>query len=198
VPNSAPQERTEAVGTGERAEKPTWQILLPRLLLLLVIVAITLVILLNREQLRHFAAYGYPGVFVISLLGSATIIVPAPSIAVVFAMGAVLNPFLIGPVAGLGEALGELTGYLAGATGRAVIEDKGFYHKMAAWTQRYGLILIFVLSAVPNPVFDVAGIAAGALKIPLWQFLVVCFLGKTVKATVVALLGAGALAILDP
>jgi membrane protein YqaA with SNARE-associated domain len=178
-----------------QARKGTWSTVLPRLLVLAGITALTLAILLNREQLRRFAGYGYPGIFLISLLGSATVIVPAPSIAVVFAMGGLLNPFLIGPIAGLGEALGETTGYLAGATGRAIIADRDLYQRVVRWTRRYGLIPIFVLSAVPNPVFDIAGIAAGALQIPFWQFLLVCFLGKTVKGTLMALLGAGFFAL---
>lgn len=176
--------------------KAAWSVILPRVLVLVGITMLTLAILLNREALRRFAGYGYPGIFLISLLGSATVIVPAPSIAVVFAMGAVLNPFLMGPLAGLGEALGETTGYLAGATGRAIIADRAFYQRVVRWTRRYGLIPIFLLSAVPNPVFDIAGIAAGALQIPFWRFLVVCFLGKTIKATLMGLLGAGFFTIL--
>jgi len=179
-----------------QARKGTWSTVLPRVLVLAGITVLTLAILLNREQLRRFAGYGYPGIFLISLLGSATVIVPAPSIAVVFAMGGLLNPFLIGPIAGLGEALGETTGYLAGATGRAIIADRDLYQRVVRWTRRYGLIPIFVLSAVPNPFFDILGIAAGALQIPFWRFLVVCFLGKTVKATLMALLGAGFFALM--
>ncbi|MBC7223024.1 MAG: VTT domain-containing protein [Anaerolineae bacterium] len=192
-----PQSTPAAAPTQVQGHKATvWTVVVPRVLVLVGITALTLAILLNREQLRRFAGYGYPGIFLISLLGSATVIVPAPSIAVVFAMGAVLNPFLMGPVAGLGEALGETTGYLAGATGRAVIRDRPLYQRVVRWTRRYGLIPIFVLSAVPNPFFDIVGIAAGALQIPFWRFLIVCFLGKTVKAVLMALLGAGFFTIL--
>ncbi|MGQ9585219.1 MAG: YqaA family protein [Anaerolineae bacterium] len=190
-----PQERVSE-DRSERSAQATWVRLWPRLLALLFITAVTLAILLNREQLRRFATYGYPGIFLISLLGSATVIVPAPSIAVVFAMGSFLNPLLIGPVAGLGEALGETTGYLAGATGRAVVENKELYQRMVHWTRKYGLVPIFLLSAVPNPFFDILGIAAGALRVPFWRFLFVCFLGKTVKATLMALLGSGFFTVL--
>lgn len=192
--DTAPQRACAASQSQDR--KATWSTVLPRVLVLVGITLLTLAILLNREQLRRFAGYGYPGIFLISLLGSATVIVPAPSIAVVFAMGAVLNPFLIGPLAGLGEALGETTGYLAGATGRAIIADRTLYQRVVRWTRRYGLIPIFVLSAVPSPFFDIVGIAAGALQIPFWRFLLVCFLGKTIKATLMALLGAGFFAAL--
>ncbi|NLE76828.1 MAG: VTT domain-containing protein [Chloroflexi bacterium] len=176
--------------------KPAWLAALPRLLVLLLIVGLTMTILLNREQLRRVAGYGYPGVFLISLLGNATIIMPAPSIAVVFAMGATLNPLLVGLAAGVGGALGELTGYVAGATGRAVIEDRDLYQRVVGWTRRFGLIAIFVLSIVPNPFFDIVGMAAGVLKVPLWQFLLVTWVGKTIKTVATAYMGAGSLAIL--
>ena len=39
---------------------------------------------------------------------------------------------------------------------------------------------------MPNPLFDVAGIAAGALRYPLWQFLLVVGSGKMVKFFVFA------------
>ena len=85
--------------------------------------------------------------------------------------------------------MGELTGYLAGLSGRAIIEDRARYDRMVAWTQRYGLWVILVLSVIPNPVFDLAGMAAGALRIPVHKFLLVCWLGKTIKTTLFALGG---------
>jgi membrane protein YqaA with SNARE-associated domain len=135
-------------------------------------------------------------VFVISLLSSATIVLPAPSLAVVSVMGAVLNPVGVGVAAGAGEALGELTGYAAGYSGRAVVADQARYQRMVEWTRRYGLWVILVLSIVPNPLFDLAGIAAGALRVPLRNFLLVCWFGKTVKTTLFAFAGQSLMRIL--
>ena len=153
-------------------------------------VAISLAIVLFRDELARFERYGYPGVFLISLLGNATVILPAPSLAVVFSMGGVLNPFFVGLVAGVGEALGELTGYLAGYGGQAVIEDWGMYERLERWMQRNGSATILTLSAIPNPIFDLAGIAAGALRFPLAQFLLSCWVGKTIKTIAFAFGGA--------
>ena len=158
---------------------------------------ISLVIVANRDRLQQVAVYGYPGVFLISLLGNATIILPAPSLAVVFAMGGVLNPLLVGIAAGAGEALGELTGFMAGYGGQVVVERYDIYHRFRGYMEKYGLIAIFVLSAVPNPFFDLAGLAAGALRFPVWQFLLVCWAGKTIKTVAVAYLGASSVHILD-
>jgi membrane protein YqaA with SNARE-associated domain len=160
-------------------------------------VVITLAIALFRDELARFSRYGYPGIFIVSLLGNATVILPAPSLAVVFGMGGVLNPLLVGLVAGVGEALGELTGYMAGYGGRAVIEDWQMYHRLERWMQRHGSATIFVLSAIPNPIFDLAGIAAGALRFPLQWFLLSCWVGKTIKTIAFAFIGAQFISTLE-
>jgi uncharacterized membrane protein YdjX (TVP38/TMEM64 family) len=105
---------------------------------------------------------------------------------------------LVGLAAGVGEALGELTGYAAGFGGRAVIEDQRAYERLVAWMQRRGGITVFVLSVIPNPFFDLAGIAAGTLRYPLWRFLFFCWMGKTIKTALVAWSGALSLHIIEP
>jgi membrane protein YqaA with SNARE-associated domain len=150
---------------------------------------ISVAVLTISDRVEEFSHYGYLGIFALSLLSSATIVIPAPSLAVVPVMGAVLNPYLVGLSAGAGDTLGELTGYLAGYSGRAVIEDSTRYERIHGWTSRYGLWVILVLSIIPNPLFDLAGIAAGALKIPLPRFLLVCWCGKTIKTVLFALGG---------
>jgi membrane protein DedA with SNARE-associated domain len=155
--------------------------------------AISVGVILISNRVEQFGLYGYPGVFAISLLGNATVILPAPSLAVVSVMGTVLNPFLVGLAAGAGAAIGELTGYLAGWSGQAVIGNRERYEQMLGWTGKYGLWVVFVLSVIPNPLFDLAGIAAGAVRIPVLQFLLVCWLGKTVKTTLFALGGSALL-----
>lgn len=156
---------------------------------LLFSVGLTAAIFAFRNQLANLRAYGYAGVFLISLLGNATVILPVPSLAVVFAGGGVLNPLLVGLVAGVGEPIGELSGYLAGYGGSAVISDTPRFEQIKNWMQRRGFLTLFVLSIIPNPFFDLAGISAGVLHYPVWRFLLACWLGKTLKALALAYLG---------
>lgn len=151
--------------------------------------AITTVIVIFRHELVRLSTYGYLGVFLISVIGNATVIFPVPSLAVVFAGGSVLNPLLVGLIAGVGEPLGELTGYLAGYGGSAVIENRKRFDQIKDWMERRGFITIFLLSLIPNPFFDLAGIAAGMLRFPVWKFLLACWMGKTLKALALAYLG---------
>ena len=161
-----------------------------RLLALLLVVAATVAGIIWRDRLGRFVAYGYPGIFLISLVANATVILRAPSLALVFALGGVLNPILVGLAAGIGEALGELTGYLAGYSGQAVIENREVYDRLHGWMRQYGLATVFFLSVFPNPFFDLAGIAAGMLRFPVGHFLLSCWLGKTLKTIGFALAGA--------
>lgn len=152
-------------------------------------VLITVVIFSMGDRLAELQTYGYLGVFVIAILGNATIILPVPGIAVVFVGGGVLNPLIVGLIAGIGEPLGELTGYLAGYGGSAVVEDRERYEHIRRWMERRGFLTLFVLAVVPNPLFDLAGMAAGMLRYPVAKFLLACWLGKTIKAVAIAYLG---------
>lgn len=169
-------------------QKKHW-LTIARVLALVVVIGISVFVYSIRDQVEEFAIYGYPGIFVISFLANATVLLPAPGIAVVFAMGAIFNPILVGLAAGAGGALGELSGYLAGFSGQAVIERTDIYERMVLWMKRNGNLTVLFLAAIPNPFFDLTGIAAGALKMPIPRFLFWCFIGITIKMTVFAFLG---------
>ena len=160
-----------------------------RILAVLAVVGITISIYSIRDRVDEFAAYGYPGIFLVMLLANATVILPAPGVAVVFAMGSVFNPFFVALAGGAGGAIGEVTGYLAGFGGQAVVEKTDIYNRILPWVRKYGAWMILVLSAFPNPFFDMAGIAAGISKIPLWQFLLACWIGQTIKMAMFAYAG---------
>ncbi len=157
-------------------------------------VAITAAALLLSDSLADLGEYGYLGVFLASLIGSATIILPLPAFALTFAMGGTMpSPLLVGLAAGLGSAIGELTGYLAGYGGRGIVENQASYDWIVEKTRRYGAWFIFAAALIPNPAFDLAGIAAGALRYPVGYFFVACTAGKTIRMVLLAYAGAGLL-----
>ena len=176
---------------GEKeAQKSSWGANLLRALALLVVIGITVFIYSIRHHVQDFAAYGYPGIFLIALLANATVFLPAPGVAVVFAMGGVFNPLGVALAAGTGGALGELTGYLAGLGGQVVVERTDIYNRIAPWVRKYGGWAILAFSAVPNPFFDLAGIAAGAAKMSIRRFMLFCLIGETIKMSLFAYAGA--------
>jgi membrane protein DedA with SNARE-associated domain len=55
---------------------------------------------------------------------------------------------------------------------------------------KYGDITILLLAFIPNPLFDMAGMTAGALKMPIYRFLFWTLIGKTLKMMMFAYGGA--------
>jgi membrane protein DedA with SNARE-associated domain len=166
------------------------RIFILRWVALIVVVGITLFVFSIRDQAEKLAFLGYPGIFLIALLANATVLIPAPGVAVVFAMGGLFNPAAVALAAGAGGALGELSGYLAGFSGQAVVERMDIYDRMVPWIKRFGGFAILILSAIPNPFFDIAGITAGMLKMPLGEFLFFTWIGQTIKMFMFAYAGA--------
>lgn len=169
--------------------KPGTRLALIRILALLFVIAISIFIYSIRDQAEKLAVYGYPGIFILSFLAYATVLLPAPGVAVVFTMGAVFNPVVVALAAGCGAALGELTGYMAGYSSQGVAERARIYDRLERWMRINGPLTILLLSAIPNPFFDLAGAAAGVLKMPVRKFLLFCWIGETVKMMAFALLG---------
>lgn len=176
-----------------KEKKRVW-LAITRVLAILIVVALTIFIYSVRDRAEELAMYGYPGIFLIAFMTNATVLLPAPGIAVVFAMGAIFKPANIALAAGAGGALGELSGYLAGFSGQVIVEKTDIYDRFKSWIEKSGFIAILILAALPNPFFDVAGVAAGILKMPLRQFLLAVWIGVTIKMFVFAWIGSTSLA----
>jgi membrane protein DedA with SNARE-associated domain len=132
--------------------------------------------------------WGYLGIFLVAMAGSATIVLPTPSSVAIFGGGIVLDPvlgipapLLVGLVAGLGDAIGEFSGYALGYAGTDVIRNQRAYAVFEHWMSRNGTATIFLLSTFPNPLFDLAGAAAGASRMPALRFFLATLGGKIVK-----------------
>jgi membrane protein DedA with SNARE-associated domain len=167
---------------------------------LLLVIALFIVIVLERKAIiefsRELSNYGmlkYAGVFLISAAASATIVIPVPGLAMTSAFGAFStnswDPLWFGIASGLGATLGEFTGYMLGYSGRMAIPYTKTYERIVGWMQKWGSWTIFLLALIPNPLFDIAGVAAGILKYPAWKFLLVGAAGRLPKHILFSFLG---------
>lgn len=170
-------------------------------------IAFTIIIVLAFIQrwqgIQRFEAYGYLGAFIISILGGATILAPIPMTPAIFALGSVmkpafapaLGPVFVGLAAGLGETIGGITIYMTGySSGSAVLTGRNArlqsaYARVMGWMERRGSLIIFVVSAVINPFFYPAAIAAGVLRFGLRRFILITWVGKSIKGISVAAAG---------
>ncbi|HUF54159.1 MAG TPA: VTT domain-containing protein [Dehalococcoidia bacterium] len=139
-------------------------------------------------DISNLRSYGYLGVFVINLIGAASILLPSPAAASVLGGGALLDDFLgvpawfwVGLVAGTGEAIGEFSGYAAGYGGRIMVENKPSFERVKRWMERRGAVTMFLMSTIPNPAFDIVGLAAGAVQMPMRKFFFSVWGGKVIK-----------------
>lgn len=152
-----------------------------QILALIIVIVLSVFIISNRERIAALQTYSYLGVFLVSLVTCSSILVPVPGWILIAAMGTVLNPILVGIISGIGGTIGEITGYLLGYGGRLVVDNFNTYSRMVEWMKKWGGITIFVLALIPNPVFDLAGAAAGSLRFPVWKFLLYGALGRIPK-----------------
>ena len=131
---------------------------------------------------------GYTSIWFLAFIGAALVFLPVSALAAVCVAATVdLNPFLIAGVAASAEAVGEMTGYLAGMGGKSFFERKRFYLRFKNFFLRYAALTLLVGSIIPNPLFDVMGVAAGSILYPVKRFLLLVFIGKAVKFTWVSL-----------
>lgn len=156
-----------------------------------VAVAVSVLIFSFRREVANIGKYGYLGIFFLSMLGNATVLLPMPTFLSAFVGGSVLRPMIVGLVAAGGGALGEITGYMAGYGGNALITERKTFNRIQEGMRRFGLFSVFILAAIPNPFFDMVGIAAGVMRLPIFKFLLVTFLGQSIKFLLISYLGAG-------
>ena len=192
-------ENSENVSQG----KNKWQYALAVLTILFTI-GLGVVLAFNWDAIYRIAGYGYAGGFVISALGSATIIVPVPMLAVQFALGGVvkpligpnfLGPLFVGGVCSLGETLGALSIYITGVGGSAPFSTpksgwwKRLSDKIASLIEKRGRITLFLLSAIMNPFFYPASIMMGASRFGIKRYGLITFAGKFIKCSLIAYAG---------
>lgn len=159
------------------------------LLIIALVIGLFLLYRNNPEIIDGLERFGYLGAFLISIVLNATLVLPAGNFLVLAALGATLpSATLVGLAGGLGAAIGESTGYLAGYSGRAIIDNRNMYNRTEGWMKRWGFWALFGLSAAPL-FFDLAGIAAGACRYRFWKFFLACWLGRSILYVAIAWAG---------
>ena len=144
--------------------------------------------------------FGYAGIFLVSMLSTATILFPAPGFLFIVAAGTVssLNPWIIALVSGAGMTIGELTGYALGRGGTRALDkgkmlDKGkqkWLKRGEGWFRKgRGFLFIFIFAATPLP-DDVTGILGGMFNYDIKKFMLATFLGKVLMNLVLVFAGA--------
>ncbi|MSQ40748.1 MAG: DedA family protein [Dehalococcoidia bacterium] len=144
---------------------------------------------LLRDVLPALQDLGYVGIFLIGVIGAASVVALPSSTLAIVCVGATLldlHPVAVGLAAGAGESLGELVGYLVGLGSQTFLAKGKIYTKVHGWVEHRGGLAIFVLALVPNPLFDLVGLAAGSLRFPVYRFFLWVLAGKSLRDVAVA------------
>lgn len=142
------------------------------------------------DLIELFASLGYLGVFLLSFIGSLSVVIPVPYTVAYYILGITLDPIYIAIAGGLGSALGELGGYTLGYFGQTLIGEK--YKKNMSYFvkifDRYGPIVVFLFALTPLP-DDLLFIPLGMLHYNFVKVFFPCLLGKTLMAYIIAYSG---------
>lgn len=141
--------------------------------------------------------FGYAILFLITLALSAVLFLPVPVFLVVATAATVLDPFWVGVVAGIGSAIGELSGYFIGVGSEKALKKRGkegyFYEQSRRLFRRYGFWGIAGAAVFPITPIDLVGLIAGALRYGWKKFLAAAIIGKVPRYLIVAYAGKAAI-----
>jgi membrane protein YqaA with SNARE-associated domain len=145
---------------------------------------------LLEEWLQQFIQFGYLGVFLISFIGSVSVIFPIPYTLVIFGLGSVLDPILVAIFGGVGSALGEFAGYALGyyGTSRISEERRKKMNFMLKVFDKYGSVAIFIFALTPLP-DDLLFIPLGIMRYSFVKAFIPAIIGKTLMTFIIAYSG---------
>ena len=139
-----------------------------------------------------FTSFAYLGAFIVTLLANALIIIPIPYVPIVAHIGATAEyPWLVVGLGALGSVLGESVAFAAGRAELGLVSEHPIYRRLHRVAQRPFLagVLIFLFAVPPNPIFDVGGLAAGAVGMPYRVFFLAVFAARLIRLAVIVWLG---------
>jgi membrane protein YqaA with SNARE-associated domain len=179
------------------------------LILLTGTVSASIFILSHRDNFSLAQSFSYPGLFIIALITGSPLPVPTFCAFLVFSLGSVNNPALVGLIAGAGVAIGQMLVYWSGRGGYRILAvfnmtgsikrvwlkisgrfpKKPRQTKLSAFLNQHSAVALFLFSVFPNPMQMPALLASGAKKVSFWKVFAACWAARTVYYTVIAYLG---------
>lgn len=160
-------------------------------------VALNVALLFAPIDYSGLGALAYAGAFLITLIANAAVVLPVPYIPIVANIAlASDSPALVVLIAALGSAVGESVAFAVGRVEKDLFTGHAWYERSSRFfSHEWRAALFLFLFAIPlNPVFDVGGLAAGALGISFRTFFLSVWLGRVIRFAIIAALAFGLVA----
>ena len=164
-----------------------------KILAVAAVVALNLAMFFAPIDYSALRGWAYPGAFLITLFANAAVVLPVPYIPILVHIAATADSVVaVVFLAALGSALGEAVAFGVGRAEHDLLDGHTWFERIRGVFSRESRAFFFLLFfAMPlNPVFDIGGFGAGALGIRFRTFFVAVFLGRIVRFTALAYLGA--------
>jgi len=171
--------------------RPTKREILISGISLTITIVLCIVIIRYRSYLGQIQSWGYLGCFIINIFASGTLVMPGLGMILTFTLGGVLNPAIVGAVAGIAEATGAVGAYFTGYGGGGLLRDNNsaLYTRFTNMLHHHGSKTVFLMASVLNPVYYLFAVFMGMLRFGLTRFFLLTWAGRTVKNMVLAYLG---------
>jgi len=176
-----------AAAKGRNRRRPSRAVAIGAVLGLL---ALNLAVFMLPIDYRVFGAWAYPGVFIVTFIANAAIALPVPYLPIIGQVARTTDNLpLVIVTAALASVLGESVAYAIGRVEKDIFADHPVYLRLQRFVGRpwRASLALFVFAAPPNPLFDVGGIAAGALGIPYKVFFWSVFAARLVRFSILVL-----------
>lgn len=161
---------------------------------LLVLVGINLVVYFLPIDYHAIGSFAYAGALVITFVANAAVVLPIPYIPVVANIALTAeHVWLVVIIGALGSTLGESVAFAVGRVERDLFSEHALYQRLQKLMDRpwRAGAFLFMFAAPLNPIFDIAGLAAGALGLPYRVFFTAVFLARLVRFIVIVALATG-------
>jgi len=156
------------------------------------LIALNIALYLAPIDYRALTTFAYAGAFFVCLVANAVVAIPIPYIPVIAHIGATAeSPALVIALAALGSVLGESVAFVVGRAEQGLVSEHPLYKRLHRLAERKWLagLVLFGLAVPLNPLFDVAGVAAGAMGMRYHVFFVAVFTARVVRMALIVWLG---------
>lgn len=188
----AGESRREGVSECARRRWTTW---VGSAVAVCLVAAVTVIVLVFRDEIAGYAAFGYPALFAICALLNCGVFGLSPSGLVAVEMSFVFDPVAAAVVAGCGAGFGELVSYFAGKASDGLVPSRRL-QRLENLPAAGAFAISFAGSFVSGNASDAIGVCCGRAGRHLLPYFAGALMAKVCKMLLLVMAAHGAADVL--